>query len=64
MESRINVAELKQLHAQYRAEVQMADLSDGTKNMYIELAEYFVRWIEGDFTPGSGGRSRSRRVRR
>jgi hypothetical protein len=38
----------------YCAEVEAADLAADTKRTYIRHATTFVRWIAGDFTPGSG----------
>ncbi len=38
----------------YCAEVDTADLAVDTKRTYIRHATTFVRWIAGDFTPGSG----------
>ena len=39
----------------YREEVEGASLASDTKRTYMRHAETFVRWLEGDFEPGSGG---------
>ena len=38
----------------YRKEVNAANLAPDTKRTYIRHAETFVRWLHGDFEPGSG----------
>lgn len=35
------------------AALEASELSDGSKGIYMDLAENFVRWLEGDFNPGS-----------
>jgi hypothetical protein len=41
----------------YVDEVIEADLTDSTKDTYTAHPMRFVRWLRGDFTPGSRGRS-------
>jgi hypothetical protein len=37
----------------YCNELEESDLSNGSKGMYGDFAECFVRYLEGDFRPGS-----------
>jgi hypothetical protein len=37
----------------YEAEVERAGLEDTTKRTYLLHARNFVRWLDGDFTPGA-----------
>jgi hypothetical protein len=37
----------------YYARVAGTDLSEASKSFYIDFADCFVRWLEGDFEPGS-----------
>jgi hypothetical protein len=37
----------------YWNEVQSSDLGEFAKSVYWQKAEYFVRWLEGEFVPGS-----------
>ena len=37
----------------YRKEVEASDLAPDTKRTYMRHAETFVRWLHGDFEPGS-----------
>jgi|SRR5271165_986158 len=39
----------------YADQVQRADLSLTSKSIYIDNARYFVRWLHGEFQPGSRG---------
>lgn len=52
------MAEVRTLLRQYCAECERADLKDLTKQTYTLHATNFVRWIAGDFKPGSRGRSK------
>jgi hypothetical protein len=36
----------------YAREVIEAGLSEMATNLYIDKADYFVRWLKGDFAPG------------
>lgn len=38
---------------QYKREVHNAGLAQKTQTTYIRHAETFVRWLRGDFVPGS-----------
>lgn len=37
----------------YEKEVEESDLERNTKDTYIRHARSFVRWLDGDFTPGA-----------
>ena len=37
----------------YKKEVNDTDLAPATKQTYIQHADSFVRWLNGDFKPGS-----------
>ncbi len=37
----------------YREEVEATNLTHDTKGTYLRHAESFVRWLDGDFEPGS-----------
>jgi len=39
----------------YAAEVERAELASGSKAIYIEMADCFVRWVGGQFRPGING---------
>ena len=39
--------------AAYRFEVESSDLPESSKETYVLHAEQFVRWMAGDFRPGS-----------
>lgn len=41
----------------YIDEVFATDLAELTKDTYTTHSRNFVRWLRGDFTPGSRGRS-------
>lgn len=52
--------EISRLFEQYASEVHRCDLSQSSKAMYVDHANYFVRWVHGDFQPGvRGSNSRS-----
>lgn len=36
----------------YEAEVERANLEETTKRTYLLHARNFVRWLDGEFTPG------------
>ena len=51
----INPQELlsvKSALARYETEVKASKLQSSAKKTYLLHAEHFVRWLEGDFTPG------------
>jgi hypothetical protein len=57
---KISTTALREVEAalkKYVDEVIKADLSDSTKDTYAYHSTNFVRWLTGDFTPGSRGRS-------
>jgi len=37
----------------YCTDVEATPLTDGSKSRYIDMAYYFIRWLKGDFGPGS-----------
>jgi hypothetical protein len=37
----------------YYAAVESSDLSQSSQASYIDMANNFVRWLRGDFDPGS-----------
>jgi hypothetical protein len=37
----------------YWAAVESSDLSQSSQATYIDMANNFVRWLKGDFIPGS-----------
>lgn len=47
------VAEVRDALQRYRAQVEAASIADNTKKTYLDHAERFVRWLDGDFLPGS-----------
>lgn len=58
--TKISPAALREIEAAlktYVDEVIDADLAESTKDTYAYHSTNFVRWLTGDFTPGSRGRS-------
>lgn len=47
------MAEIEAAWQEYRAAVAASDLSEGSQATYIDMANNFVRWLRGDFDPGS-----------
>ncbi|HWR36390.1 MAG TPA: hypothetical protein VN622_11025 [Clostridia bacterium] len=47
--------QIRELLNGYADDVDKSDLSTHSKAMYIGHADNFVRWIHGEFTPGSVG---------
>ena len=47
------VHRLNELLDEWIQEVEASPLTDSSKKDYIGFAAMFVRWIEGDFIPGS-----------
>ena len=47
------LSEVEQALEQYSNSVLDADLSDYSKDVYINHADNFVRWLKGDFVPGA-----------
>ena len=45
--------EVKSALEAYGAEVESSDLTEYSKATYIDMADSFVRWLKGDFHPGS-----------
>ncbi len=46
--------EIESLFEQYKRDLLDADLDGTTKVRYRQIANYFVRWIRGNYTPGHG----------
>jgi len=54
--ARISTATLFEVQAalrSYCAAVETSDLSESSQATYINMADNFVRWLKGDFDPGS-----------
>jgi hypothetical protein len=45
--------EINRLLEKYMSEIESSDLKPLTANIYLTNAKNFVRWIEGEFTPGA-----------
>jgi hypothetical protein len=45
--------EVKSALKAYCAEGESSDLTEYSKATYIDMADSFVRWLNGDFHPGS-----------
>jgi hypothetical protein len=53
--AQVSPSALFEVEAAFRAyctDVQDTPLSDGSKSRYIDMANYFIRWLKGDFGPG------------
>lgn len=48
-----SIRRLWELFDEYREEVEGTNLTDSSKKDYVMFAEQFIRWIEGNFEPGS-----------
>ena len=48
-----NVSVINDLLLIYKSEIELTTMKPLTKKMYTEHAQNFVRWISGDFVPGS-----------
>ena len=55
------LAEVEAALREYSKEVLRVGLGEFATNMYIDKADYFVRWLKRDFEPGSRGASNQRR---
>jgi hypothetical protein len=54
--SRISIQGLLEVRAglkAYYAVLEASDLSESSKATYMDMANNFVRWLAGDFEPGS-----------
>lgn len=47
------LSEVMEALERYREEVNATTLREPSKQTYLLHAEHFVRWLEGDFKPGS-----------
>jgi hypothetical protein len=54
--------EVKKAVNLYYTDVETSDLSLSSQATYIDMVNIFVRWLNGDFTPGS--RKEAYRVRK
>lgn len=55
-QARISSAALFEVQAAFRTyctDVEVSELSDGSQATYMDMADNFVRWLKGDFSPGS-----------
>lgn len=46
-----------ELHDQldrFEAELRSAGLAENTVRTYVDRSRYFVRWLDGDYSPGAG----------
>lgn len=46
-----------ELHDQldrFEAELTSAGLAENTVRTYVDRSRYFVRWLDGDYSPGAG----------
>jgi hypothetical protein len=53
---RISTPALSEIQAAlktYWTVLETSELSEASKGIYMDMAENFVRWLTGDFTPGS-----------
>jgi hypothetical protein len=50
--SAIAITEIESALREYTREVLQAGLGEMSTNMYIDKADYFVRWLKGEFAPG------------
>jgi hypothetical protein len=46
------IREIEAALARYEREVRAAGLAPDTVKTYLQHAKQFVRWLNGDFTPG------------
>jgi hypothetical protein len=54
--ARISTAALSEVQAAtkaYWAVLEDSELSAASKSIYMDMADNFVRWLSGDFVPGS-----------
>ena len=54
------LAEVEAALRDYAHDVLRAGLGEFATNMYIDKADYFVRWLKRDFEPGSRASSQRR----
>lgn len=46
------LSEIKAAFQRYEQEVEVSKLQQSAKRTYLLHSRNFVRWLEGDFTPG------------
>jgi hypothetical protein len=60
--SKETMSDVRKLLEQYIKEVSTSvELSQYSKSMYIDFANCFVRWVHGEFKPGSRGHDERRK---
>jgi hypothetical protein len=47
-------AELHDQLDRFEAALRSAGLAENTIRTYVDRSRYFVRWLDGDYSPGSG----------
>lgn len=47
------LSEIEPALKSYAADVERSDLSFSSQSTYIDMADNFVRWLRGEFEPGS-----------
>ena len=52
---------VKTAHQRYQDEVEASMLQDSSKQTYLLHSEQFIRWLEGQFTPGAKVRRQRQR---
>jgi hypothetical protein len=62
--SKATLRAIRVLFDRYAEEVDLSDLSQSSKTMYIDFANCFIRWMNGGFQPGlrKPGKPRSNMV--
>jgi hypothetical protein len=45
--------EVKLAHYQYYKEIMRSALSETSKEMYVDFSDKFIRWLYGDYKPGT-----------
>lgn len=48
------MAELHDQLDRFERELRSADLAENTIRTYVDRSRYFVRWLDGDYSPGAG----------
>ncbi|WP_297020990.1 hypothetical protein [Thalassospira sp.] len=51
--SREALREIEAAYQKYEREVESLPLASSTKTTYLSHSQNFVRWLSGDFIPGS-----------
>lgn len=48
------ITELRDELDRFEVELRSAGLVENTIRTYVDRSRYFVRWLDGDYSPGSG----------